>query len=421
MSVNIDQLRYVDYAAIGVTFIGLIVAFVAGLYAIPWKKRRKGQAYELKNLNSLWPGRVALESLLAAWIFFQLLRLSTLWGTGSVVFPTSFTNWTGDGWMCRIYLTLSLGILQPLCSLSTLLLFSAATSPKRPKFNPNDSLPTSNPTSPPPPIAGMRELWAVALATAVFGIALIQAVIAWISVPMESLGLEVETDPRSALGIFFGTYWEGEGEDECGTRTTDPSYCTLCTFPAAAVLANFSWTCGYLLILWSTCSKITSTVVNRRLKHRIKTFAWIVGILSALGSSILALTVATGPFSWVNQTGWLVYFSTVWGNVLVVSWELVIRPVYGMKQVEKALKEADQQQQQQHKEKKKNNNNNDDDDDDENTPTSSQIQKKKELGEYSSVLTDSSSLIKASSRVMVQPIVIEEQLHSSDDDLSNTL
>lgn len=157
--------------------------------------------------------------------------------------------------------------------------------------------------------------------------------------------------------------------------------------------------------------------MNRRLKHRIKTFAWIVGILSALGSSILALTVAAGPFSWVNQTGWLVYFSTVWGSVLVVSWELVIRPVYGMKQVEKALKEADQQQR--HQYKNKNNNNNDDDD--ENTPTSSQIQKRKELGGYSSVLTDSSLLIKASSRVMVQPIIIEEQLHSSDDDLSNTL
>lgn len=413
MSVNIDQLRYVDYAVIGVTFVGVIVAFVAGLYAIPWKKQRKGQAYELKNLNSLWPGRVALESLLAAWIFFQLLRLSTLWGTGSVVFPTSLTDWTGDGWMCRIYLTLSLGILQPLCALSTLLLFSAATSPKRPKFNPVDSLPTSTTSHPPPPppIAGMRELWAVALATAVFGIALIQAVIAWISVPMESLGLNVETDPRSALGIFFGTYWEGEGEGECGTRTTDPSYCTLCTFPAAALLANFSWTCGYLLILWSTCSKITSTVVNRRLKHRIKTFAWIVGILSALGSSILALTVATGPFSWVNQTGWLVYFITVLGSVLVVSWELVIRPVYGMRQVEKALEETDQQ----HYEKKRNN-----DDDDGNTPTSCQIQKKKEPGVHSSVLSDSSSLIKASGRgVMVQPVVIEEQY--SDGDLNTTL
>ena len=254
----------------------------------------------------------------------------------------------------------------------------------------------------------MRELWAVALATAVFGIALIQALIAWISVPMESLGLQVESDPRSALGIFFGTYWQGEGEDACGTRTTDPSYCTLCTFPAAAVLANFSWTCGYLLILWSTCLKISSTVVNKRLKLRIKTFAWVVGILSALGSGILAMTVATGPFSWVNQTGWLIYFSTVLGSVLVVSWELVVRPVYGIKQVEKALNGADEYTKRKH----------DDDDDNDNTPTSSQIQKKKELGEYSSTITDSSSLIKASSRpvVTVQPIVvIEEQLHSEED------
>jgi hypothetical protein len=55
----------------------------------------------------------------------QVLRLNSIWGGDSLVFPDSVTDWSSAGWMCRIYLTISLGILQPLLTFTTLLMFAA--------------------------------------------------------------------------------------------------------------------------------------------------------------------------------------------------------------------------------------------------------------------------------------------------------
>ena len=56
----------------------------------------------------------------------QLLRVSSIWGANSFLLPPRVTAWTGAGWMCRIYLTLSLGVLHPLCAFTALLMLTAA-------------------------------------------------------------------------------------------------------------------------------------------------------------------------------------------------------------------------------------------------------------------------------------------------------
>lgn len=55
-----------------------------------------------------------------------LLRISSLWGANSFLLPPGAAAWAGSGWMCRIYLTASLGFLQPFCACTTLLMLTAA-------------------------------------------------------------------------------------------------------------------------------------------------------------------------------------------------------------------------------------------------------------------------------------------------------
>ena len=52
----------------------------------------------------------------------QWLRLEAIWEPGSRIAGRRVTRWGAHGWMCRIYLCLSLGVLQPLFLLTTLLL-----------------------------------------------------------------------------------------------------------------------------------------------------------------------------------------------------------------------------------------------------------------------------------------------------------
>ena len=68
-----------------------------------------------------------------------------------------------------------------------------------------------------PPEAGSRPnarlLGVAALLT--LPVALAQAAAAWVSLLVRSGGLAPEAAPRSVLGIFFATYWEGT-EQQCG-------------------------------------------------------------------------------------------------------------------------------------------------------------------------------------------------------------
>lgn len=59
----------------------------------------------------------------------QTLRLSAVFGFGSVVFDDDVTDWSGEGWACRLYVTVSMGVLEPLAAIAALLAFSAVTAP----------------------------------------------------------------------------------------------------------------------------------------------------------------------------------------------------------------------------------------------------------------------------------------------------
>ena len=52
----------------------------------------------------------------------QWLRLEAIWEPGSQIMPGRVTRWAARGWLCRVYLCISLGVLQPLFLLTVLLL-----------------------------------------------------------------------------------------------------------------------------------------------------------------------------------------------------------------------------------------------------------------------------------------------------------
>lgn len=72
------------------------------------------------------PGPSSHPPALSAPQLSLLLRISSLWGANSFLLPPGAAAWAGSGWMCRVYLTASLGFLQPFCACTTLLMLTAA-------------------------------------------------------------------------------------------------------------------------------------------------------------------------------------------------------------------------------------------------------------------------------------------------------
>lgn len=52
----------------------------------------------------------------------QWFRLDAIWEPGSQIASERVTDWGREGWACRIYMVVSMGILQPLFLLTALML-----------------------------------------------------------------------------------------------------------------------------------------------------------------------------------------------------------------------------------------------------------------------------------------------------------
>jgi hypothetical protein len=125
----------------------------------------------------------------------------------------------------------------------------------------------------------------------------VQAVVAWLGLWVQPGGQPIEASPRSALGIFFATYWQGSPE-QCGTGSGvsdgvggggDAAPCAACTFPAAAVIAHAACTLAFLAALWTTAARLAAAVLNTRLKRRVHAFRLSVSALAVAGERLRAL------------------------------------------------------------------------------------------------------------------------------------
>lgn len=146
-------------------------------------------------------------------------------------------------------------------------------------------------------------------------VAVVQAAIAWLGLAVRYQGRPLEESPTSILARFFATYWMGSPQ-QCGAAGGDGSSsttgaagdapdaaspeaaasggCTLCTFPAAAVIAHGLFTVALLAALGVTCSRLAAAVLNTRLRRRLRLFQAALSLLALLGARF-AVVPAPAP------------------------------------------------------------------------------------------------------------------------------
>ena len=175
---------------------------------------------------------------------------------------------------------------------------------------------------------------------------------AWLGLAVQYQGQPLEESPHSLLARFFATYWLGTSQ-QCGGDVDAAGRCTLCTFPAAAVIAHGLFCLAFVAALWVTCARLAAAVLNNRLRRRMRLFQLAYSLLAVAGglvaagrliaglvglpgscrggarlapsarppvralhpraAGVAALGVSTvqDPFSWLNQGCWAAYVGTV--------------------------------------------------------------------------------------------------------------
>ena len=300
----------------------------------------------------------------------QSLRLMSLfWGPTSIVSPPSLTNWSGAGWLCRIYITASLGVFGPLAACFTLFFFITAI--RRNKHTAFSSMnlnhkkkkhqSESHSSSLEPTLATAsalegdgkkkteRRRWSLVGQSLLFSIcttlpiACLQTASSWLSYWVQYQGQSLESQPRTVLGYFFAVYWYNTGTNCNEAYVTGDShhhhvptsatsalqyYCTLCTFPATTAIVHVAWTTAFLVILWVLLARVASLALNKALQKRLTRLFIALCVPTLVGCICVGCTVITDPFSWVNQGLWVGYATTVVVTVVLSSHCLVLVPTH---------------------------------------------------------------------------------------------
>lgn len=239
-----------------------------------------------------------------------------------MVAPSSVTDWTGSGWLCRIYLTAALGFAAPFVAWLTFFLLAPAASKRKARDRPDLPISTSSSEFLVKSQAMVGRVVVFAL-LCMLPVLVLQAAIAWISVWVKYQGAPIESQPRSVIGYFLATYWYGTPE-QCGTAAT----CTLCVFPAAAAIVHLVWTFVFLLCVWDVGARLCITAINRSIKRRLKILVAFITLASIAGVATVGASVAWGPFTWANQGCWLGYVASIATMAGLLTWEVVVVPVH---------------------------------------------------------------------------------------------
>eukprot|EP00890_Picochlorum_soloecismus_P000698 jgi/Picsp_1/1629/NSC_05104-R4_hypothetical protein CHLNCDRAFT_140060 [Chlorella variabilis] len=233
----------------------------------------------------------------------QVLRLPLLWGPSSVVAPSYVTSWTSQGWLCRVYLTLNMGVLVPFFCWWILFLLLAAKRKVERSVEVDAEIYTEQK-------AKIGRMIRKRLADAVLGksevilpsllssvpIFALQTVTAWIGLAFSYNGNNIEYSPRSVLGYFLGTFWYGT-QEQCSTSTvSDYTTCTLCVIPATSVIIHGIWTLLYLALLWHVSLSLGRLVMNRHMRRILVLHACALTLILSAGVACLGSSIAYDPF-----------------------------------------------------------------------------------------------------------------------------
>eukprot|EP00889_Picochlorum_renovo_P008892 jgi/Picre1/35922/NNA_003379.t1 len=228
------------------------------------------------------------------------------------------------GWMCRVYLTVCLGLLFPLCQTMVMMfLFRALCRHEYRQHTFASAMKVIGTNLEDEKRPSWRSKAAVAIASGQLAVVIgLQSVAAWISLAVSYDGKPVEDSPTSVLGYFIGTYRIGS-PSQCGLEP-----CTACVFPAASAIVHCIFCALYVFQMWRLVWKLKNIVTNIILRRKLVWYATCATALLVGGAGCLAASVPFSPFGWVNQGLWLGFFSTVAGSIVAICFAWVIRPLY---------------------------------------------------------------------------------------------
>lgn len=235
----------------------------------------------------------------------QTLRLDNIWGSNSIILPSYTAQWLAQGWLCRVYLTATLGVTAPLVAFISLQIL--ATGVRRQQVGELEmASPSLHQTT-----TNIRVLlYSLVCALPVI---ILQIAVAWISVWVKDNGEQFEAQPESVLAYFFGPFWYAANpQKQCTvlTNTAVGMNCALCSFPAAAVIIHGIWSLAFVIALWVLYGKLTIKASNMAIARKLLLFCSLVTSFSATGVGVLGASVAFSPFSWVNQGLWIAHYIT---------------------------------------------------------------------------------------------------------------
>ncbi|DBA84654.1 hypothetical protein WJX77_004977 [Trebouxia sp. C0004] len=310
----VNVVRGFTYAIIGVSGLIFLYCCIAAATVVPWR-RTKRESYAIKSFNGYWHARALLLLTGGLWVLVQILRLDSLWTPDSVILRRrpNVTDWTRHGLLCRLYLTLSLGFLQPLFLLLSLMLCQGTLS--RPKKH-RRCIPNLKAVS-------LAFVWTCP-------ILFLQSVVAWISIFFN--GDKWESQMHSFLHFFFATYEFGDAHD-CGAQSANQ--CAVCIFPAVADIVSVAFTTLYLLALWTTTKRMLTAAINRRIQRRLRIFQFVTIAALGSGEALRSVTLVSTPYHWTFQMLWVMYWLSICLLVCFTTWLLVVQPVRSAKQAAK--------------------------------------------------------------------------------------
>lgn len=279
------------------------------------------------SLPILFYSRALMFVALAFWGASLILPLNVIWGPNSVVAGSNVTNWTSQGWLCRIFITLALGVTSPLvCVVGLCMLVFMLVRVKESQ----ETLVSQQPVCCVAPHKSyIFERSGILSILVVLPIAAAQSLVAWISLSISYDGGSIEESPTSLIGTFLALFRYGSPE-QCdvnvftGVVTTNEYACTMCVFPAASVIIHGVWVIMLVLgLIYVTYMLCRVPILRQNVKRRIKAYSICMSLACVGGLCCMGVSIAYhDPFGWANQGLWLGYVATVLVSCISVTYML---------------------------------------------------------------------------------------------------
>lgn len=306
--IPVEIVSDIDWAVLALTGFIAVASLIGAVYIVPWTRGSRQQA-TTKEFNYLWITRFLLQLIGACYVLSLDLRLQVLWSYRSVLFPGGVNV---DA-MCRLYIGLSFGLLEPAFLL--LVLFSCMYTVHK---HTND--PSSNP-----------NLFIFALTVGLtLPMCAAQVFAALFSRIITQLQYHEEL-----MKEFFGA--SVDVPEMCPPDVYNPN-CSVCVFPEFSTLISAAFALMYLVVLWYVLGRIANTAINKMLARRIRVLQICITVFFIASIALRGVTVIFFPFSLGFVALSLANVVVVCCLIVSVSTILVWVPVYDGRAADRRMK-----------------------------------------------------------------------------------